>query len=268
MKTAKIAVLAALGAALAGPAGAAGLCTGYGPQAPRDIAAPAGTNARVFAPAPPAAAMNLCNIHFHTHAEHKGPGFGVAAGGAGPGGGGAAGGFRCNESAGLTPAERADPAAGHGACHGVRPGDTIEVHWVYSSCAVGPGEGLGACLSPACANPQLRVEAQVFLAVSDATAARFADYAQRDAPVNGLHQPKALPAGTGTPVVFPGSTTGPSYSDQKCSPLQVTWSVRPACARLDIASLHAWCAGNPFKENHAHGVRPLVTAPALLAPLR
>jgi hypothetical protein len=36
------------------------------------------------------------------------------------------------------------------------------VHWVYSSCAVQPGQGLGSCLSAARANAQLRVEAQVF----------------------------------------------------------------------------------------------------------
>ena len=46
---------------------------------------------------------------------------------------------------------------------GVKPGDTIEVHWVYSSCDVSPGKTLGACLSDACVNPQLRVETQVFL---------------------------------------------------------------------------------------------------------
>jgi hypothetical protein len=45
----------------------------------------------------------------------------------------------------------------------------------------------------------------------------------------------------------------------------VTWSVRPSCARIDIGSVHAWCADNVFNENHAHGVRQLVTAPERLA---
>jgi hypothetical protein len=142
------------------------------------------------------------------------------------------------------------------------------VHWVYTSCDVTPGEGLGSCLSDACANPELRVEAQAFLLVNDPDALDFRDFDYAGAPVNGLHQPKALPTGTGRPVVFAGSTTGPSYSQEKCSPLQVTWSVRPRCARLDISSLHAWAEGsNVFKEVQSHGVRPLVTEPELLSEI-
>jgi hypothetical protein len=69
-------------------------------------------------------------------------------------------------------------------------------------------------------------------------------------------------------VVFAGSTTGPGYTQEICSPLQVTWSVRPNCARLNLASLHEWAASdNVFHEDHSHGVRQLVTAPELLAPI-
>ena len=237
------------------------LCTGYGPQTPRDISSPAGANARLFAAAPAASRMNLCNLHTHTNAEHKGPGFAVSAGG------GVHGGWKCNETDTLTDAELAEPD-GPAAFEGVKPGDTIEVHWVYSSCAVSPGEGLGACLSESCANPQLRVEAQVFLVVNDPNALDFADFAYGDTVVGGLHQAKTLPTGTGAPVVFAGSTTGPSFSQSECSPLQVTWSVRPRCAKLDVNSLHKWAAdGNVFQEAHSHGVRQLVTAPELLAPI-
>lgn len=237
------------------------VCQGYSPQTPRDIGAKGGTNPRVFTLAPAAATMNLCNIHSHTQAEHKGPGFSVSAGA------GKNGGWKCNETATLSKAELEDPSKGHGAMHGVKPGDTIEVHWVYSSCDVAPGKGLGACSSTACANPQLRVEAQVFLVVNDPKAANIADFDYGGKAVAGLHQPKLLPTGTGTPVVFAGSTTGDAYSQTKCSPLQVTWSVRPMCAKIDIASLHKWAAGNAFKEDHAHGVRPLVVAPELLSPI-
>jgi len=69
-------------------------------------------------------------------------------------------------------------------------------------------------------------------------------------------------------VTFLGSTTGPSYTQAKCSPLQVTWSVRPACTKIDINSLNKWCEGNVFQEDHAHGVRQLVTAPELLAKIK
>jgi len=263
MRKNTIAVAAALllvGAA-ALPAAGEEICQGYGPQTPRDIAEKAGTNTRVFAKAPASSAMNLCNIHFHKNAEHKGPGFSVFAGD------GETGGYQCNETASLTAAELEDPTHGHGACHGVKPGDTVEVHWVYTSCDVGPGAGLGSCLSEACANPQLRVETQVFLAVNDAGAGSFADYTYDGNVVNGLHQAKALPSGTGDAVVFLGSTTGPKYTEAVCSPFQVTWSVRPSCAKVDIGSLHNWCKGNVFEEDHAHGVRQLVTTPELLATI-
>ncbi|MFW2541659.1 delta-class carbonic anhydrase [Primorskyibacter sp. 2E107] len=197
------------------PAYAQSHCRGFGPQTPRDISNAVGTNARHFALAPSSYDLNLCNIHTHTNAEHKGPGFSVFAGS------GEHGGYRCNETDDLRATDLEDHSGGHDAFHGVKPGDTIEVHWVYSSCDVGPGPGLGACLSPICANPQLRVEAQVFLVVSDPAALDFTDYAY-GGEVNGLHQPKKLPGGTGSPVVFAGSTTGPSYTQEVCSPLQVT----------------------------------------------
>lgn len=254
------AVTAAAGLTPAVSPHAQAICEGFGPQTPRDISSPAGENPISFTLAPSSAGMNLCNIHTHTNAEHKGPGFSVFAGD------GEHGGYQCNDTDTLTQAELEDPGHGHGAFHGAVPGDTIEVHWVYTSCDVEPGEGLGACLSDACANPQLRVEAQVFLVVNDPDALDFRDFIYAGNVVDGRHQPLALPTGTGEPVVFAGSTTGPSYSQSVCSPLQVTWSVRPDCARLDVNSLYAWAeAGNVFNEDHSHGVRQLVTAPGLLS---
>lgn len=243
------------------PAGDGPLCTGFGPQTPRDIRSTVGTNPVRFAVAPPAAEMNLCNIHTHTNAEHAGPGFSIHAGRR------VAGGFLCDETVDIT-AEEIAPYEGEVAYDGVEPGDTIEVHWVFSSCNVGPGEGLGACLSDSCANPQLRVETQVFLVVNDPDALDFRDFGYPGSKIGIRHQPRALPADTGMPVQFLGSTTGPSYSESHCSPMQVTWSVRPTCARVDIGSLHAWAAeGNPFNESHSHGVRELVTSPELLSPI-
>ena len=246
----------------AGPALAQEICQGYGPQTPRDISNVSGSNARVFTLAPAPTQLNLCNIHTHTNAEHKGPGFSVFAGAK------THGGYKCNATDKLTAEELKDPSGGHGAFHGIKPGDTIEVHWVYTSCDVKPGKGLGSCLSEQCANPQLRVEAQVFLVVNDPKALDFAKFAYAGNRVNGLHQPKSLPTGTGDPVVFAGSTTGPKYTQAKCSPLQVTWGVRPKCAKIDVGSLYKWAKdGNVFKEDHSHGVRQLVTAKKLLAPI-
>jgi len=239
-----------------------GLCLASGPQTPRDIASVYGLNPIKFDIAPGPETLNLCNIHSHTNAEHKAPGFSVLAGDR------SSGGYQCNETAELTEAELVDPAGGQGAFKGVKPGDTIEVHWVYSSCDVTPGEGLGSCLSDSCENPTLRVEAQAFLVVNDTSAINFNDYVYDNTVINGRHQPKALPVGTGTPVVFRGSTTGPAFDQSTCSPLQVTWSVRPMCARVDINSLNQWAAkGNVFKETTSHGVRELVTAPELLSQI-
>jgi hypothetical protein len=238
------------------------VCDGFGPQTPRDIDQVSGENSVIFPFAVPYTSMNLCNIHFHENAEHKAAAFSVETA---VNDNGLNQGYQCQIAQDLTEAEQ-QPYA-ENSCHGIEPGDTIEVHWVYSSCDVEPGPGLGACLSDACANPSLRVETQVFTVVNDENALNFLDYAQI---VNsdGYVQVSAIPEGTGDPVEFLGSTTGPKYTDAVCSPLQVSWSVRPECAKVNIASLSQWCADNVFEEDHAHGVRQLVTHSKLLAPIK
>lgn len=63
---------------------------------------------------------------------------------------------------------------------------------------------------------------------------------------------------------YAGSTTGPSYNE-KGSPLQASWSVRPDVMKVSIKSVAKWLEGNAFDEDHAHGVRNLVVNPALLS---
>lgn len=245
------------------PAAKAESCTDFGPQTPRDINNRAGENQRGFSFAPRYQQMNLCNIHFHSNAEHKAKDFSIHAG---DGHDGHGGGYQCNASKSLTAAQLKAPEGD--VCKGLKPGDTIEVHWVHSSCAVKPGAGLGACLSASCANPDLRVEAQVFTLVNDPSALNFNNFAYDGKQINGLHQAKAIPTNTGKPVQFLGSTTGPKYTEQTCSPLQVSWSVRPKCAKLDINTLGEWCKSNIFKEDHAHGVRKLVVDVKQLAKIK
>lgn len=72
--------------------------------------------------------------------------------------------------------------------------------------------------------------------------------------------------GLGEPVVYAGSTTGPTCNETG-SPYQVTWSVRPQVLRVSIDSVDAWLQDNVFAENHAHGVRNLVIDPELLSPI-
>ena len=169
---------------------------------------------------------------------------------------------------GLLDLSEAELAPAPGAFHGVKSGDTIEVHWVHTSSDAAPGEGLGACVPEACSDPLLRVEAQVFLVVNDPEALDFTTMTYDGNVADGLHQAKSIPADTSPPVLFRGSTTGPSYDQSNCSPARVTWNVRPQCAKLDINSLHRWAeAGNLFNEAHSHGVRQLVTAAELLSPI-
>lgn len=235
------------------------LCVEMGPQTPRDITNKHGLNSTTFPLAPPTSEMNLCNIHTHTNAEHKGPGYSVFVNATDSGG------YACDSRSDLSEAEL---APSEGAYAGVEPGDTIEVHWVHTSCAATPGEGLGSCVPENCEAPLLRVEAQVFLVVNDSDALDFTDMVYDGNIVDDMHQAKFLPSSTGEPVVFRGSTTGPKYTQSECSPVQVTWSVRPQCAKLDIKSLHRWSElGNVFNETGSHGVRQLVTAPELLAPI-
>lgn len=239
------------------------VCTGYGPQAPRDIDSKTGTNKNIFSVAPKYTNMNLCNIHMHNSAEHKAQAFSIYAG---EGEHGHGGGYQCGISKKLSKKELKAPK--ENICDGLKPGDTIEVHWVHSSCDVKPGEGLGSCMSEACTNPDLRVEAQVFTLVNDPSALNFENYSLDANRVNGYYQAKALPVNNEALVEFLGSTTGPKYNDQQCSPLQVTWSVRQSCSKLDINSLGKWCKNNAFKESHAHGVRKLVTAPEMLSEIK
>ncbi len=236
---------------------------GFGPQAPRDIDSVAGSNTRVFQPAPAYTEMNLCNIHMHESAEHKGGEFTRYVGngdGKGYGTGFAYAGV-------LTDAELADDGMdiAKGEHKGLEPGDTIEVHYVHSTAQVKPGPTLGACLSDAIKNPQLRVETQVYVLVNDDSALDFMELTAVGQ-VNGYEQALNIPNNTGDAIQYAGSTTGPSYNEAG-SPLQVSWSVRPQVAKVNIATVATWFKSNMFEEKYAHGVRNLVMNPALLSPI-
>lgn len=235
----------------------------FGPQSPRDISLMGGENVLDFADAPPYSQMNLCNIHFHEGAEHRGGEFTTYAGN-GDGEGYGTGYLYDGE---LSQAELApiDYEVGKGEHSTLEPGDTIEIHYVHTTAKVAPGPTLGACLSEAVSNPQLRVEAQVFVLVNDETAADLGTLTQIGT-ADGFYQAENLPNSTGAPVVYDGSTTGPTYNE-KASPFQVTWSVRPNVIKVSIKSVAEWLEGNIFEEDHAHGVRNLITEPALLSPI-
>ena len=147
----------------------------------------------------------------------------------------------------------------------LQSGDTIEIHFVYSTAKATIGPTLGTCLSEAIGNPQLRVEAVVAVLVNDGGES-LTDMARVETS-NDLNQAPNLPDDLGAPVVYAGSTTGPAYNE-KGSPFQVTWSVRPKTTKLNISSVEAWLGSNPFGESFAHGVRNLVLNSDLLSEIK
>ena len=237
---------------------------GFGPQAPRDIDSVMGKNTIAFNMAPESSQMNLCNIHFHKNAEHKGGEFTKYAGNGD--GHGYQSGYKYSgtlSTSELIATENHICDSKHGA---LSSGDTIEVHYVYSSAKIKPGATLGACLSESIKNPQLRVETQVYVLVNDKNALDFKTLTKHGMK-DGVHQALNIPTNTGTPVEYTGSTTGPGYNE-KGSPFQVSWSVRPKVAKVNIDTVGEWCKGNAFKEDHAHGVRNLITNPDLLSEIK
>ena len=230
-------------------------CAKAGPQAPRDITKLTGSNAVSFGVAPPAAQMKLCDIHFHRNAEHRAIGYSKLAGD------GDHKGYVCD---GAKESETHKHAKHTGSgCAGIAAGDTIEVHWVFTTCDVKPAPTLGSCFTETCKSPQLRVEARVFKLTEDGSGADFASFA--DYSSGNVKLPAAS-----RPVQYIGSTTGSGYNDGTCSPFHVTWNVTSACQPLEIASINKWCgkSKNAFAEDHAHGVRRLVTDQALLSPIK
>lgn len=224
------------------------LCIGAGPQAPRDIDSWAGSNPVIFEMAPAIADMNMCNIHFHRNAEHKAADYATFVKD------GSNSGWACQEPA---KGRLKNKHAVYKGCEGIAEGDTIEVHWVYTTCdtesaGVKPlGGGLSACMTTTCSNPELRVAAQVFLL-------------QKNGDLKFTESPLSHDDPT---VVYTGSTTGTSYSNKHCSPFQVTWDVKATCGTLDIDNFSKWCSNNKYNDNHAHGVRELVTPKGLLSKI-
>ena len=234
---------------------------GFGPQSPRDIDVLAGANTNAFQAAPHYSEMHLCNIHFHEGAEHRGGQFTKYAGNGDGKGHGT--GYLYNgdlSEAELTPVSAEIGANEYGS---LEPGDTIEIHYVHTTAQITPGATLGSCLNENIANPQLRVEAQVYVLVNDESALDFVELTKVEM-VNGFHQAVNIPANTGAPIQYTGSTTGPSYNE-KGSPLQVSWSVRPKVAKVNIMTVAAWLENNAFDESYAHGVRNLVENEKLLS---
>lgn len=232
-----------------------------GPQSPRDIDHIFGTNPQSFDIAPPYTKMNLCNIHFHKNAEHKGGQFTQYAGN-GDGQGNNSG-FKYSGTLSKSELTPTDKVIGESEHSHLVPGDTIEVHYVHSSANVKPGPTLASCLTGTTEQPLLRVETQVYVLVNDNSALNFTELAE-NAEKEGYQQALHIPNNSGDAVQYRGSTTGPGYNEVS-SPYQVTWNVRPKVLKVDINTVDTWLQNNIYNEDHAHGVRNLVINPELLS---
>ena len=112
------------------------------------------------------------------------------------------------------------------------------------------------------------MESQVFLVVNNPKSHDITALA-KPRMVAEKWQGGQLPDWTGKPVVYRGSITEPGSAERVCLPAEVTWSVRPACAKLDINSLNKWVSGgNIFNETKPHRVRNLVTNPDLISSIQ
>ena len=137
--------------------------------------------------------------------------------------------------------------------HGdLQPGDTIEVHYLQAAAKFEPRPTLGGCVTETNKNPQLRVEAQVYVPVNDESAAAFMDLTALAA-VNGFHQAVNIPTDTGIAIKYAGSTTGPGCNEKLASPGQRVSSTKfqesqhfEGCKAAEEQSLQRsscpWCA--------------------------
>jgi len=236
-----------------------------GAQSPRDIDSKIGLNTKATTTAPASSEMNLCDIHFHKSAEHKGGEFTTYAGNGN--GEGYDSGYKYSGT--LTSAELT-PYTIENKHNPLHSGDTIEVHYVYTSNMGNRlGHGLGTCLEGG-ENPLLRVEAEVYVLVNDENALDFTEINKIDDANISHAQASNIPdVNATTAVQYEGSTTGPGYNET-FSPYQVTWSVRPHVEKVNIKTVQDWLEGDGatiFEEEHAHGVRNLVINPKLLSKI-
>lgn len=209
-----------------------------GPQSPRDLSVAGGTN-HIRVPGDGTLPPRLCNVHFHRPAEHAG----IAA----------------------CPAVAAGSAETEGVCGGggaepVRPGDVVEVHWVYTSCPPYPEPlpGLENCACDAPPELVLMAIGQVYV-VDDGDGGGGAGGELPPPPLDGLTR-------------YGGSTTGPKYSGggpndpRGCSPLRVQWAMSRQCLPLALSTLGAWCESNEWGEDHADDIRPVIRRESWLSP--
>jgi len=231
------------------------LCEDAEPQAPRDLSTGA-TGLRE----PKAHVMTMeqsnqlyvTNVHFHLGAEHKSDFYNIPnasdAYDQGRSEDKIRPGFMCDTSS-FTSDQLKEYTFQH--CEDVEVGRTYEVHYVSSSAGTKDGglkDGLGvAAAGRGLANPMIVVKAMVYLVVDDE--AFYQDDLLSNFDTDGA-------------LMYAGSTTGPSYNNEVCSPYTITWHVSPKCTTVSASAFDKLCqdmvSNGEVKDVAPHASRLLV----------
>jgi len=252
-------------------------CDDAEPQAPRDLTANAAGSKIPKAVAlneAQAASLPLSNVHYHLGAEHKSEAYSDdtdsvafdsrrlddhsrSLAGDKP----VRPGYMCARGD-LTEAEKAPYEFKH--CKGeVEVGKSYEIHYVHSSAGYseadlvgadidGIDDGLGgAANGRGMLNPMVVVQGQVFQIV------------QGGPTVDNMLTAWTVVDHTDS-VMYPGSTTGPSHTNEVCSPYSITWHVDKACHKVSPESFDNLCKQmvDMYKLEHdlyPHGSRKIVS---------
>ena len=135
-------------------------------------------------------------------------------------------------------------------CKGVSVNYTYEFHWVYSTGApliglrdegdegqLGITDGLGGALART-NNPKIIVRGQVCRIIYNKSLGSL-DSALVDADYDNFLQKWRQPPET-RGVRYIGSTTGTSFNNSVCSPLEVNWHVDTECCTLSAQTFDRW----------------------------
>lgn len=138
-------------------------------------------------------------------------------------------------------------------CKDMHVGLTYEIHWPFSTAGscTGLTDGLGGAFCTSLAPAAIGVQGQVFMIVND-------DAYDVEDLAHGMNMTMAT-----TIAKYTGSTTGPSYNNEICSPYApISWHVDTTCNLVSAKSFDAMC--KTMKEygmsadTHPHGSRDLV----------
>jgi len=174
-------------------------------------------------------------------------------------------------------------------CKGVSVNYTYEFHWVYSTGApliglrdegdegqLGITDGLGGALART-NNPKIIVRGQVCRIIYNKSLGSL-DSALVDADYDNFLQKWRQPPET-RGVRYIGSTTGTSFNNSVCSPLEVNWHVDTECCTLSAQTFDRLCfemksqglvkdvAPKPSRELVSRNLSAVVTYPLAVSPV-